>query len=115
MESKETVNKPPTDTVTDTEDRMGGAVHRETGEGDYRLLTSSYKLNVSWYEIYSVGQQLLIYVILHVGLMATIIYHDQAEISRILESLCCIMGTNIVLEVNYTSEINSQEKGSVLW
>ena len=36
-------------------------------------------------------------------------YHDyHFEMYRITESLCCIPGTNRVLQVNYTSNTNKQ-------
>ena len=47
-------------------------------------------------------------------------YHgDRYEMYRNIESLCCAPGTNIVLQVNYTSktnkQTNSQKKRSDLW
>ena len=44
---------------------------------------------------------------------------DHFEMYRSTESLCCVPGTNIVLQVNYTSktnkQTNSQKKRSDLW
>ena len=37
------------------------------------------------------------------------------EMHRNIEPLCCETGTNIVLQVSYTSKANSQEKRSDLW
>ena len=62
VESKENHEQtsPNRNRVIDTEDRDGG--DREIGEGDYEVPTSSYKLNESWYEMYSVGNTVNNYV-----------------------------------------------------
>ena len=36
-------------------------------------------------------------------------YADHFEMYRNLESLCCVTGTNIVFQVNYTSKTNSEK------
>ena len=63
MESKENREQrsPNRNRVIVKEDRDGG--HREIGEGDYKVPTSSYKLNELWYEMYSVGDTVNNYVI----------------------------------------------------
>ena len=41
---------------------------------------------------------------------------DHFEIHRNIKSLCCMIGTNIVLQVNYTSKKkNTQKKRTDLW
>ena len=39
---------------------------------------------------------------------------DHFEMCRNIKSACCVTGTNIVLEVSYTSKTNSQKKRSDL-
>ena len=40
---------------------------------------------------------------------------DDFEKYRNTVSLCCVPGTNILLQVNYASKTNSQKKRSDLW
>ena len=40
---------------------------------------------------------------------------DHLKMYKNIRPLCCIPGTNIVFQVNYTAKINSQTKRSDLW
>ena len=40
---------------------------------------------------------------------------DHFEMCRNIKPVCCVPGTNIVFQVNYTSKPNSQKKKSDLW
>ena len=72
------------------------------------------------YEMYSVRNTVSNYVISLYGDMVTRLDQtycgDQFEMYRNNKSLCCVKGTNIVLQVNYTSKTNTLiKKRPDLW
>ena len=77
-----------------------------------------YKLSVAkqmsrGHEIYSVGNIVNNYVISLVTDSNQTYHGDYFEMYRNIESLCCTTGTNIVLQVNYTSKANKYTRKPV--
>ena len=92
-----------------------GGCQREKGGGVEKQVREikRYKLSVTkqmshGYEMYSVGNIVNNYVISLVTNGKQAYHDDHFQLYRNIKLLCYIQGTNIGLQVNYTSKTNKQ-------